>query len=207
MLDKLSLLPLGLLFGGPGGFFGPKIPEIGLPIFSANCAPVWVSDSFGSKISGERAAHRSLRTLKRVAGVGVLPCFSGFKLCFFCALHRWQNSDFLKGPGVSFLALLAFRGLLFVVCLVFGGLTWSLIGAKWARCLFAFRCCAHLPVGSGFVCFFLVAIAAFFGVSGANSVAQGTNLVAFLALQGFFCRFTLIAQAWAGRSFQFVGGG
>jgi len=127
-------------FGDPGPIFAPRIPENGLPIFSANCAPVWVSDSFGPKISGERAAHRSLRTLKRVAGVGVLPCFSGFVLCFFCALHRWQNSDFLKGPGVSFLALLAFRGLLFVVCLVFGGLTWSLIGAKWARCLFAFRC-------------------------------------------------------------------
>ena len=139
-LMSACFLSLGLLFGGPGGFFGPKIPEIGLPIFSANCAPVWVSDSFGPKISGERAAHRSLRTLKRVAGVGVLPCFSGFKLCFFCALHRWQNSVFLKGPGVSFLALLAFRRLLFVVCLVFGGLTWSLIGAKWARCLFAFRC-------------------------------------------------------------------
>ena len=46
----------------------------------------------------------------------------------------------------------------------------------------------------------------FFGVSGANSVAQGTNLVAFLALQGFFCRFTLIAQAWAGRSFHHYSG-
>ena len=61
-------------------------------------------------------------------------------------------------------------------------------------------------MGSGFVGFFLVAIAAFFGVSGANSVAQGTNLVAFLALQGFFCRFTLIAQAWAGRSFHHYSG-
>ena len=136
--NKRFVLPLGLLFGGPGGFFGPKIPEIGLPIFSANCAPVWVSDSFGPKISGERAAHRSLRTLKRVAGVGVLTCFSGFELCFFCTLHRQPNSDFLKGPGVSFLALLAFQGLLFVVCLVFGGLKWSLIGAKWAQRLLLF---------------------------------------------------------------------
>ena len=36
------------------------------------------------------------------------------------------------------MALLAFRGLLFVVCLVFGGLKWSLIGAKWAQCLLLF---------------------------------------------------------------------
>ena len=46
----------------------------------------------------------------------------------------------------------------------------------------------------------------FFGVLGANSVAQGINLVAFLALRGFFCRFTLIAQAWAGRSFHHYSG-
>ena len=82
---------LSLLSGGPGGFFGPRIPVIGLPIFSANCAPVWVSDSFGPKNSGDRAARRSWRTLKRVAGVGVLTCFSGLDLCFFCVLHRCQK--------------------------------------------------------------------------------------------------------------------
>ena len=131
---------------------------------------MWVSDSFGPKISGERAAHRSLRTLKRVAGVGVLPCFSGFKLCFFCALHRWQKLSFLRGPCVSFLALLASRGLLFVVCL-------GLFPFTRVSCI--------------------LGLSLFFLLVPWGPLGRPWEII---------CRFTLIAQAWAGRSFHHYSG-
>ena len=76
---------------------------------------------------------------------------------FFLYAASVAKIGFSERSVCVFLALLASRGLLFVVCLVFGGLKWSLIGAKWAQCLFSFRCCAHIPVGSGFLGLILVA--------------------------------------------------